>query len=72
LFIIAFRQLKTILFRRMYSIMWVITVYLKDRTTMFEFHTENEAREALKNIYDFKILTEVINYHYPSHALVAI
>lgn len=56
----------------MYSIMWVITVYLKDKTTMFEFRTENEAREALKNIHGFKILTEVINYHYPSHALVAI
>jgi hypothetical protein len=52
--------------------MWVITVYLQDKTTMFEFDTENEAREAFKKIYGSKILTEVINYHYPSRALVAV
>ena len=52
--------------------MWVITVYQKDKTTMFEFDNENEAREAYKSIPGCKILTEVINYHYPSNALVAI
>ena len=51
--------------------MWVITVYLQDKNTMFEFQTENEAREAFKNINGCKILTEVINYHCPSNALVA-
>ena len=52
--------------------MWVITVFLQDKTTMFEFQTENEAREAFKNINGCKILTEVINYHCPSNALVVV
>ena len=52
--------------------MWVITVYLKENTAMFEFKTESEAKEAFKNIPGCKILTEVINYHNPSLALVAI
>jgi|1186.fasta_scaffold09086_3 hypothetical protein len=48
--------------------MWVITVYDKESTTMYEFNTEDEAREALKNIPGCKILTEDI-YDY---GLVAI
>nr|WP_295970862.1 hypothetical protein [uncultured Bacillus sp.] len=53
--------------------MWVITVFLKGNlTTMFEFNSENEAKEALKNIHGYKILTEVINFHNPSYALVAV
>ena len=52
--------------------MWVITVYLKGNLTMFEFDSEKEAKEAFKNIHGCKILTEVINYHIPSYALVAV
>ncbi len=48
--------------------MWVITVYEKESTTMFEFDTENEAREALKNVPGCKILTEDVY----DHGLVAI
>ena len=46
--------------------MWVITVYVKERTTMFEFESENEAKAAFNNLRGCKILTEVINYHNPS------
>jgi hypothetical protein len=49
-------------------VMWVITAYDKESTTMYEFNTEDEAREALKNIPGCKILTEDI-YDY---GLVAI
>ncbi|MBB6444238.1 hypothetical protein [Bacillus benzoevorans] len=53
--------------------MWVITVYLKGNlSTMFEFNSEKEAKEAFKNIHGCKILTEVINFHNPSYALVAV
>ena len=33
--------------------MWVITVFSKENITMFEFQTENEAREALRT---FKVV----------------
>jgi hypothetical protein len=48
--------------------MWVITVYEKESTTMFEFNTEKEAREAFKSIQGYKILTEDVY----DHGLVAI
>ncbi|QIZ09234.1 hypothetical protein HFZ78_23105 [Priestia megaterium] len=46
--------------------MWVITVYSKENTSMFEFDKEKEAREAFKNIQGCKILSEVVyfNDHY--------
>jgi hypothetical protein len=52
--------------------MWVITVF-SDRSSskMYEFDTENEAREAFKNIQGYKILTEMV-YLEPSFSLVAI
>ncbi|MGM0878044.1 MAG: hypothetical protein ACQEWV_25845 [Bacillota bacterium] len=52
--------------------MWVITVYSKENTTMFEFNTENEAREAFENIQGCKILSEVVyfNDHYVALATV--
>jgi ArsR family metal-binding transcriptional regulator len=48
------------------TFMWVITVYSKEKITMFEFNTENEAREACENIQGYKILSEVVyfNDHY--------
>ena len=33
--------------------------------SMFEFETEKEAREALKNLEGYKILTEVIYFSDP-------
>lgn len=51
--------------------MWVITVYSKENknnTTMFEFNTEREAREAFKNLQGCKILTEDV-YLYNQVAL---
>jgi ArsR family metal-binding transcriptional regulator len=51
---------------------WVITVYLKGNLSMFEFNSEKEAKEAFNKIHGCKILTEVINYHNPSYALVAV
>jgi len=55
-----------------FLMMWVITVYLKENLSMFEFNSEKEAKEAFKRIHGCKILTEVINYHNPSYALVAV
>lgn len=43
--------------------MWVITRYVDSDITMFEFETEKEAREALKNMKGYKILTEVIYFN---------
>lgn len=43
--------------------MWVITVYTKEKTTMYEFTTEKEAREALATIDGCKILSEVIYFN---------
>jgi hypothetical protein len=46
--------------------MWVITVYSKENknsTTMFEFNTEQEAREAFKNLPGCKILTEDVYFY---------
>ena len=42
---------------------WVITVHSKDHIQVFEFDTEKEAKEALENIQDYKILTEVIYFN---------
>ena len=42
--------------------MWVITVFLdKNDPKMYEFDTENEAREAFKYIQGYKILTEMVD-----------
>jgi len=47
---------------------WVITVYSECEIKMFEYDTEQEAREALQNIPNYKILTEVVYYN--DHVLV--
>ncbi|MFJ5759175.1 hypothetical protein ACIQAA_08520 [Neobacillus sp. NPDC093182] len=43
--------------------MWVITVYSKENTSMFEFDTEKDAREAFKNIQGCKILSEIVYFN---------
>ncbi|MGG5255381.1 hypothetical protein ACQYAD_18300 [Neobacillus sp. SM06] len=45
--------------------MWVITRYVDTEITMFEFETEEEAREAFQNMKGCKILSEVIYYNDP-------
>jgi ArsR family metal-binding transcriptional regulator len=52
--------------------MWVITVYSKKNITMFEFHTEKEAIEALEKIEDCKILSEVVYFNDPSLGIIAL
>lgn len=51
--------------------MWVITLYSKGNTSMFEFDTEKEAREAFKNIQGCKILSEIIYFNDHCFALAA-
>ncbi|MFC3885735.1 hypothetical protein ACFOU2_20565 [Bacillus songklensis] len=43
--------------------MWVITVYSKGNTKMFEYDTEVEAKEAFKNIQGCKILSQVVYFN---------
>lgn len=52
--------------------MWIITVYSKENTTMFEFDTEKEAREAFENIRGCKILSEVIYFNDRRFALATV
>ncbi|MDQ0972186.1 ArsR family metal-binding transcriptional regulator [Neobacillus niacini] len=45
-------------------LMWIITVYSKgNNISMFEFNSEQEAREAFKNVSGCKILSEVIYFN---------
>ena len=52
--------------------MWLITVYSQGTITMFELDTEQEAREALKNIPGYKILSEIIYFNDKRFALEAV
>lgn len=52
--------------------MWVITVYSKEITTMFEFDTVEEAKKAFENIQGCKILSEVVYFNDPCFALSAV
>ncbi|MEC1525964.1 hypothetical protein P9D43_28605 [Neobacillus niacini] len=46
--------------------MWIITRYLNSNISQFEFKTEDEAREALKNMKDgCNILSEVVYFNDP-------
>jgi hypothetical protein len=45
--------------------MWVITRYEGSNISMYEFETEVEAKEALKNMSGCTILSEVIYYNDP-------
>ncbi len=52
--------------------MWVITVYSRENTTMFEFDTEKAAREAFKKIQGCAILSEVVYFNDPCFDLAAV
>jgi hypothetical protein len=53
--------------------MWIITVYSNEKgITMYEFDIEKEAREALKDVKGYKILSEIIYLNEPTPALVAV
>lgn len=53
--------------------MWVITVFSNnDCIKMYEYNTEKEAREALRDIQGYKILTEMVDYSEQPSSLVAI
>lgn len=52
--------------------MWLITVYSKGNITMFELDTEQEAREAFKNIQGDKILSEIIYFNDKQFVLEAV
>ncbi|MBV7505633.1 hypothetical protein KW850_10235 [Bacillus sp. sid0103] len=39
--------------------MWTIALYLDSNFTMFEFETEEKAREAFKNMKGCKILSKI-------------
>ncbi|MBN8251362.1 hypothetical protein LZP85_08145 [Priestia flexa] len=43
--------------------MWIITVYAKDETRMFEYDTENQAREAFSKLKGCKVLSEVVYFN---------
>ncbi|WP_458415244.1 hypothetical protein ACNQFZ_11055 [Schinkia sp. CFF1] len=42
--------------------MWVVTLYLHDNVKMYEFETEEEAKEKFDKLQGCKILSEVIYY----------
>ena len=53
--------------------MWIITVYSKgNHTTMFEFDTEEEAREVFEKLQGCKILTEVVCFNNPCLAITTV
>jgi hypothetical protein len=52
--------------------MWVITVYSKENSKMFEFDTEKEARMAFEKIQGCKILSEVVYYNDPCFELAVV
>lgn len=43
--------------------MWIITLYSEGNISMFEFTTEQKAREAFNSIHGCKILSEVIYFN---------
>lgn len=45
--------------------MWIITRYLDSNISMFEYETEDAAREALKHMKGSKILSEVVYFNDP-------
>ena len=53
--------------------MWVITLYSTDnKTTMFEFDSEKEAREVFGKMKGCKILSEIVYFNDPRFALVGV
>ena len=45
--------------------MWIITRYVDSNISLFEFETEEEAKEALKDMKGYKILSEVVYFNDP-------
>ncbi|WP_423800243.1 hypothetical protein [Neobacillus sp. SAB-20_R2A] len=45
--------------------MWIITRYLDSNIPMFEFKTEQEARETLKKMKGYNVLSEVVYFNDP-------
>lgn len=45
--------------------MWVITVYLNHTIKMFEFDTEEEARDVFRNMKGDKYLSEIVYLNAP-------
>ncbi|WHY67091.1 hypothetical protein [Neobacillus sp. SuZ13] len=45
--------------------MWIITRYLDSDISMFEYETEDAAREAFKYMEGSKILSEVVYFNDP-------
>ncbi|MFP5114084.1 hypothetical protein ACSU64_17110 [Bacillaceae bacterium C204] len=45
--------------------MWIITRFLNSNISLFEFETEEEAKDALKNMKGCKILSEVVYFNDP-------
>ncbi|MEC1715129.1 hypothetical protein [Schinkia azotoformans] len=43
--------------------MWVIVAYSKSGITMYEFDSEQEAREKLREIQGYKILSEIAYFN---------
>lgn len=43
--------------------MWVITVYNKGSVKMFEYELEIEAKQSIKEMKGFKILSEIIYFN---------
>lgn len=52
--------------------MWVITVFSKEQTRIFEFDTEREAREAFNEIEGYKILSEIVYFNDPCFAAAVV
>ncbi|MEY9868921.1 hypothetical protein ABIE66_004300 [Peribacillus sp. B2I2] len=48
--------------------MWIITLYKNRGIVMYEFETEQAAREVFRNIQGNRILSEVIYYNDPGLA----
>jgi hypothetical protein len=54
------------------NFMWLITIYSNSTTKMFEFDTEEEARQAFENIQGCKILSQVVYFNDPGVVLEAV
>ena len=52
--------------------MWIITVYSKENTTLFEFDTEEEARNAFKKMTGNKILSEIVYFNDPCFTKITV
>jgi len=43
--------------------MWITTVYLNENITMFEYDSEEEAKEAFEKILGCKIITQIVYFN---------